>query len=116
MGKKQTKAQWKRRIAEVVHGELSEPELWHYVSFADALFRGVVIIKAHGIADAVMKCHLLDINPGGEVMCIAIPDEIVAQIPKESRNRLLTREEVCAIWPDAKTLREHEEDDRASAS
>lgn len=100
---------WKERIAEVARQELQEPETWHYVSFADKVFHGAVIIMAHGVTDALSKCHRLNINPGGEVMWILMPDEIIAQVPEADRNRLLTREDVQRIWPDAKTIREHEE-------
>lgn len=105
--------QFKERVAEVLLGELAEPEQWHYVSFADEVFRGVVVIKAHGITDAVRLCHALNINPGGQVMCVPMPDEILAQVPETDRTRLLTRADVQRIWPDAKSIREHEEETAA---
>lgn len=113
--RKQTKKEWRARVAEVARQELQEPELWHYVSFADKVFHGVVIIKAHGITDAVSKCHRLNINPGGQVMCVPMPDKIVAQVPEADRTRLLTKADVQRIWPDAKSLREHEEEARSAA-
>jgi len=108
--KKQTKAQWKARVAEITRRELEEPESWHYVSFADEVFRGVVLIKAHGITDAVSKCHRLNINPGGQVMCVPMPDDVIEQVNDKYRNRLLTKADVLEIWPDAKSLREHEKE------
>jgi hypothetical protein len=105
-----TKSKFKKRVAEVLLGELEEPERWHYVSFADKVFHGVVILKAHGITDAIRLCHALNINPGGQVMCVLIPDEIIAQVPETDRTRLLTKVDVQRIWPDAKSIREHEEE------
>ena len=107
--KRNTEA-FRRRVAEVTLEELGEPEVWHYVSFAAETFNGAVVIKAHGIGDAVSKCHRLNINPGGQVLAVMMPDEIVAQVPETHRNRLLSREDVQSIWADAKTIREHEEE------
>lgn len=49
-------------------------------------------------------------NPGGQVMCVPMPNEIIAQVPETDRTRLLTREDVQRIWPDAKSISEHEEE------
>lgn len=102
------KKQLRERAAELLRLEREQEEQWHYVSFADKVFHGVVIIKAHGITDAVRLCHALNINPGGQVMCVPMPDEIIAQVPEKYRTRLLSKEDVQQIWPDAKTIREHE--------
>jgi hypothetical protein len=66
--KKMSTKQFRERVATVLRSELDEPERWHYISFAGEKFLGVVIIKGHGITDATMKCNLLGINPGGQVM------------------------------------------------
>ena len=113
MAKAGTK-KWRERVAEVTLEEMGEPEVWHYVSFADEVFHGVVIIKAHGVGDAVSKCHRLNINPGGQVRAVPMPEEIIAQVPESHRNRLLSKEDVQSIWPDAKSLREHEEEAAAT--
>ena len=105
---KQAAEEWEKRVAEVFLQEMQQPETWHYISFADKVFHGAVIIMAHGIADAVSKCHRLNINPGGQVLCVPMPEDIIAQVPETDRIRLLTREDVQRIWPDAKTIREHE--------
>lgn len=108
---KLTNKQFKERLAEVTREELEKPEKWHYLSFADGYFKGAVVIKGHGVTDCVSKAHRLGINPGGQVMCVAFPDSM--ELPDEKyRNRLLTREDVKAIWPDAASLGEHEERDR----
>ena len=102
-------AKWRARVAEVTREELSKPEAWHYVSFAaDGVFRGAVVIKAHGITDAASKCWTLNINPGGQVLCVPMPDSTIAQVPEADRNRLLTKEDVQRIWPDAMSLGELE--------
>lgn len=98
------------RVAEVLSTELSEPEQWHYLSFADAEFRGGVVVKAHGITDAIFVVNALGINPGGEVFCVPIPgDKIPAE---EFRNRLLGKAEIEAMWGEpCKTIREWDEEE-----
>lgn len=104
--------QFKDRVTEVLKEELQTPEIFWYLSFADKYFKGGVIIKAHGISDATMKCNLLQINPGGEVWCIEIPEGF---LPDEKyHNKLLTKEEIQEFWPDAKSLKELEEEDNGS--
>jgi hypothetical protein len=110
MKRKMTPKQFRSRVAVVMREELKQPERWHYVSFAGEKFLGVVIIQAHGVGDATMKCGLLGINPGGEVMCVAMPDGIVAQVPESYRNRLLSKAEVLELWPEAKSQREWEKE------
>ena len=106
----QTSKQFKQRMAEVLRAELDQPERWHYVSFADREFLGAVVIKAHGTTDAVRLCHMLNINPGGQVLCV--PWAAGEPLPPEHmRYRLLTKAEVKLLWPDAKSLGEHEADD-----
>lgn len=102
------KSKFKDRVAEVLKEELAEPESWWYLSFADEVFRGVVIIMAHGITDAVMRCSAAQINPGGQIMAVPLSKEVLAQVPEAYRMRLLTMQDVQDIWPDAKTIREHE--------
>jgi hypothetical protein len=108
--KKWKKGEFRERIDTVLRGEMDSPMQWHYVSFADKVFHGVVIIQAHGITDALTKCNILGINPGGQVMAVPMPDEIIAQVPEADRTRLLSKEDVKRMWPDAKSIREHEEE------
>lgn len=95
------------RVAEVIEQEVGHPEMWHYLSFADETFLGGAIVKARGVAGAVMLCHSMGINPGGEVACFSLPDEILP--PEQYRNRLLTKSDILEFWPDSKSIREHEE-------
>ena len=106
--------QFRNRIAEVTAEKLAQPERWMYLSFADEKFNGVVVIMAHGIVDAISKTHRLGINPGGQVMCVDMPEYVIAQVPEDCRTRLLSDKDVRRIWPDAKTIREHERE-RASS-
>jgi hypothetical protein len=106
------KKQFKNRVEELLREELTREECWFYISFADETFKGCVIIKAHGITDALMKTHALNINPGGQVLAVPIPDTLT--LPDESdRNRLLNREDVKRIWPDAKSIKEHRQDEHS---
>jgi hypothetical protein len=100
MRERTLKARMQQKLAE----EMNEPEKWLYLSFADEKFNGGVVIKAHGMMDAVTKTHALGINPGGQVISIEVPDE---HLPDEKfRNRLLSKEDVLEMWPDSKHLRE----------
>ena len=100
---------WKQRIAGVLKEELQQPEIWLYLSFADDVgFRGGVVIKAHGLTDAVIKCNWLQINPHGEIQGIELPESHIP--PERYRNRLLTKEEIKEMWPDAKSIKEMEEE------
>lgn len=102
---------FKERVATVLREELTQPETWLYTSFADDVFKGVVIIKGHGITDALSKCNILGINPGGQVICVPLPDEIIAQVPETYRNRLLSKIDILELWPDSRSLGEHERED-----
>lgn len=96
-------------IMRLLLEEHNQPLRWFYLSFAeDEKFNGAVVIKAHGIGDACMKCHQLGISPGGEVLGFPIPDD---ELPSSQyHNRLLGREDVVEFWPDAKSIKEHEEE------
>src|SRR5216684_837722 len=102
--------QFRKRVTELLCQELALPARWLYLSFAASGFRGAVIIRAHGLTDALLQCNALRINPGGEVCAWPITDD---QLPPEYfRRRLLSRAEVAFIWPDAKSMRELEEEER----
>lgn len=106
------KKQLQDRAAELVAQEQSQPLQWFYLSFADEEFRGAAIMQAHGFMSAVARLTMLGQNPGGECVGAPLPD---TELPAENfRNRLLTKEEVKTIWPDAKSLREHEEEENGN--
>jgi hypothetical protein len=63
-----------------------------YLSFAtDDEFLGGCVVEAYGIATAIVRTHVLGINPGGEVMGVPVPEEDRDRLPHD---RLLTREEI----------------------
>ncbi len=72
---------------------------WWWLSFADkdkapgTQFLGAVIIEGSCFLNATHRAHMLNINPGGEVMCMPIPDDKLHNFPENMRNRLLSEPE-----------------------
>jgi hypothetical protein len=97
---------FRNRVAQLLAEELDSPEQWHYVSFADKVFKGAVVIRVHGITDALLKINALRQNPGGEVLCVPIPRDKVPEA--KFCNRLLTKEEVSEAMGESKSLRKWE--------
>ncbi len=77
---------------------------WYYLSFAgDEGFRGACVVQADDFISAVQETHRRKINPGGQVMGDEFP--ACETLPSEDyRNRLLSRNDILKIWPDAVTL------------
>lgn len=71
-------------------------------------FLGVVILRARDMIEAVRIAHILQINPGGQAMGIAMPPDF--NPPDKFRNRLLTRAEVEELQGTAKTMGEWEQE------
>ena len=75
----------------------SNSRVW--LSFADpslpdgSQFLGVAIVRGVDVVSAVVSAHALNINPGGEVMCVEIPDDMLGRIPPYYFDRLLSRAE-----------------------
>jgi hypothetical protein len=68
---------------------------WFYLSFATKYqFRGAAIVWAHGVLTAIKRASDLGINPGGEVLCYAIPRKHLRSVPTDMRHRLLSEAEV----------------------
>jgi hypothetical protein len=85
------------RVKEQMTEEMGQPEGMMWLSFADDAaegFKGVVIIRAHGLTDALMKCNVMKINPGGEVSGHMIPEEYWDRCPLEVQNKLLSKVEL----------------------
>lgn len=84
-----------------------------YLSFVaepEDVFLGVVITEARDMLDAVKKTHHLKINPGGQVLFVEVPPE---EIPERRYfDRLLQKKDINEIWPDAKSIREYEEENK----
>jgi hypothetical protein len=68
------------RVEQLYADELERPYGWYYLSFADPdlpqgeQFLGAAVVRAQGIITATSKCHDLQINPGGQVMCLPLPE------------------------------------------
>lgn len=98
-GKLPTREEILKRDAEVREQESPNPEVWFYLSFAEAKppygrgFLGGFITKARGFASAIHKATILGYNPGGEVAGGPWPNPDFVPDPKYV-DRLLTREEV----------------------
>lgn len=86
---------------KVLNDEAKNPLQYLFLSFvSDHIFLGGIIVKTHGLAHAIRDTHRMGINPGGEVLATVITDDMV---PDESfMNRLLTRAEIEALWPNSK--------------
>lgn len=60
------RAEFDRRTREIEAEEATQPEEWQWLSFADEIgARGVSIVKARGLLDAVKKASAKGMNPGG---------------------------------------------------
>lgn len=69
---------------------------WWWLSFADEEgFRGVCVVRAPGVASAMVLTHAMQINPGGQVEASELLDW--ADIPGEYTDRLLSRSEAEAL-------------------
>jgi hypothetical protein len=67
-----------------------------WLSFASeetGKFLGVVITCGNNMMEAITLTHMLNINPGGQVLGGAIPESLYEFIPFELVNRLLTKSE-----------------------
>lgn len=79
------------------------PKTWWYLSFVkDGAFAGGCVVEAVDMGEAVKRAWTLKINPGGEVMGIPVPEAALPQ--PNDRDRLLTKDEIKSIWPDAEKL------------
>ena len=68
-----------------------------WLSFADEKqFLGALIVEADSFPAAVTKSHLLNQNPGGEIMALEI-DASLPQPPARYLHRLMDRAEVEAF-------------------
>ncbi len=91
--------EWKRKIVRMLAEEAKLPLSGWYMSFAEpGKFLGGCYLEARGPASALRLSHELGINPGGQVMHVGFPLELMRQnVPVNMRNRLLTRAEVEAL-------------------
>lgn len=85
---------WKARRDKLLAEEAGKPVRYWYLSFADAGFKGAIIVRARGFTSAVHLTHDLGINPGGQVQGYEIPPDLEQKIPPDSVNRLLSKDEL----------------------
>jgi hypothetical protein len=75
-----SEAEIEERMLLMLELEFRQPERWYYLSFADETrpkgeqFLGAAVVKANGVLTATRKCHVLGINPGGQVLCVPLPE------------------------------------------
>lgn len=78
------------RIRAALERERPQPCRWWYLSFSrDGKFLGSAIVLAPGMAHAVERCRQLGIDPGGEALGGALPENEAP--PAEARDRLLSK-------------------------
>jgi hypothetical protein len=63
---------------------------WWWLSFSgEPGFLGVCIVQGNDIGEAVIRAHVLGINPGGEVRGFPIPKSELHRFKLEACERLL---------------------------
>ena len=83
-------------IIDQLAAEKNSPKRLYWLSFADETGNlGVAIVRSYGILNAVAKATKWNANPGGEVLCALLPEEIT--VDKANANRLLTPGEANAM-------------------
>lgn len=81
---------------EVMEQDLTQPERWWWLSFADPKkpkgeqFLGVIITMGGGVGEITQKLWDMGINPGGEVQAVPYPDGEDPP-PEQYRNKLLSK-------------------------
>jgi hypothetical protein len=106
--------EWRKHMADTMKEEMSQPEVYWWLSFCDPdlpkgnQFKGVIVVKAHGLTDALTKCNAMMINPGGEVSGFEIPDseEARTRLVPEVLNRLISLEEMIKLGWEPYSTRE----------
>ena len=87
--------------------------LW-YISFAtDDEFLGSAIVLGTDLESAAAAAHEQGCNPGGQALGAPLPPEESVKVPSGSIGRLLTKEDVDAIWSDCATLGEIRDEEQS---
>lgn len=84
-------------ITNALRRERAEPCRWWYISFCEDRFLGAAIVQARGMAHAILRCHRLGINPGGEALGWPIPENQLPP-PAEARDRLLSKTDLKRLY------------------
>jgi hypothetical protein len=90
---------------------------WWYLSFVQAdedgsneRFIGACLVEGDDLISAVTRSHSLSCNPGGSVMGLPVPEGYLPD--REFRERLLSKSDVLAFWPDSKRMADIEREER----
>lgn len=70
--------EWYERRDTLLAEESTQPERWHYCSFADDSrggFLGALFIRGRGTLHVSQLSHMLGLNPGGQMMCVPLCDD-----------------------------------------
>jgi hypothetical protein len=92
----ETKAQLVQAGGDYIRDRLKEAASgWWWLSYAgDDGFRGVIISgPTTGFLGAMAKVTGAELSPGGQVRGWTVPDEMLALVPEDMRNRLLSKDE-----------------------
>lgn len=88
------------RYLEVLSSEFNNLESLLWLSFCDSdrpkgqQFLGVIIIRAKGLAHAMLATNRLGINPGGEVQMVRILPQHEHKVDPTHLVRLLSRQDL----------------------
>lgn len=84
---------------------------WFYLSWADETdWLGGMFIQAFGPITARLRVKAMNISPGGQCAIFRFPLG-TSPPPMDYTNRLLTKEEFTAAYPDAKALKSWKEEE-----
>lgn len=94
-------SQFEQRVSQILGDEYekNEESIW-WLSFCDTgkpkgmQFQGVIIIKALGMADALRRTWLININPGGEVKGFQCTENLQMINYEKMGEKLLSKEQL----------------------
>jgi len=77
----------------------SGEEAWWYLSFADSVFHGAIVVRAFGPITARIRVGDLGLAPKGEMLAMRIEEGLLP--PIEFRDRLLDKCELNAAFAES---------------
>lgn len=97
----ESEVRFEQRVSQILGEEYDrDEEDIYWLSFCDgskpkgSQFQGVIIIKAMGMADALRRTWLLQINPGGEVQGIKCTENLQMIDYDKMGEKLLSKEQL----------------------
>lgn len=71
---------------------------WMYLSYAgDDGFHGACVVQGGDVVEAAAEARRLGISPGGQVLGVPVPDDVISRIPETDRNRVLSAAEARVV-------------------